>query len=59
MTDKPHIHNEDELTDILYSAMERFNDVLNFDISAENTVVAFFTSKNAIDVYERFCNENF
>lgn len=59
MTDKPHIHNEDELTDILYSTMERFNDVLDFNISAENTVVAFFTSKNAIDVYERFCNENF
>lgn len=45
MTDKPHIHKEDELTDILYSAMERFNDVINFDISAENTIVALYASK--------------
>jgi len=59
MTDKPHIHKEDEFTDILYSAMERFNDVMNFDISAENTIVAFFTPQNGIEVYERFCNENF
>lgn len=59
MTDKPHIHTEDELTDILYSAMERFNDVLDFDISAENTIIAFFTPRNAIKVYECFCNENF
>ncbi len=59
MTDKPHIHTEDELTDILCSAMECFNDVLNFDISVENTIVAFFTPQNGIEVYERFCNEHF
>lgn len=59
MTDKPHIHTEDEIRDILYSTMERFNDVLNFDISAENTIIAFFTPQSGIEVYERFCNENF
>ena len=57
MTDKPHIHTEDELRDILYIAMECFNDVLDFDISAENTIISFFTPQNAIEVYESFCNE--
>ena len=59
MNDKPNIHTEDEIIDILYSAMERFNDVLNFDISADNTAVAFFNSQNAVEVYEHFCSENF
>ena len=59
MGDMPHIHTEDELRDILYSAMERFNYVLDFGISAENTIIAFFTAQNAIEVYERFCDENF
>lgn len=59
MNDKPHIHTESEIIDILYSAMECFNNVLNFDISADNTIISFFTPKNGIKVYERFCNENF
>lgn len=59
MSDKPHVHTENELTAILYSAMECFNDVMDFDITADNTIISFFTPLNGVEVYERFCNENF
>ncbi len=59
MNSNLHIHTEEELIQILLEAMESFNDVLNFNISLDNTVVAFFTPQNGVEIYERFCNENF
>ncbi len=44
MNNNPHIHTEEEITQILLEAMESFNDVLDFNISLDNTVIAFFHS---------------
>lgn len=59
MNNNPNIHTEEEITQILLEAMESFNDVLDFNISLDNTVIAFFTPQNGVEIYERFCNENF
>lgn len=59
MNNNPHIHTEEEITQILLEAMESFNDVLDFNISLNNTAIAFFTPQNGVEIYECFCNENF
>lgn len=52
-------YTETDLTEIVYDAMVCFNDEMNFNISPENTVLAFFTPDNGIEVYESFCKKHF
>ena len=48
-----------ELTEIFFEALSLFNECLESDISESNTVIAFFTPENGVDVYEKLCKEHF
>ncbi|MCM1269871.1 MAG: hypothetical protein NC122_00265 [Faecalibacterium sp.] len=50
---------KEDLTQILYDAMVCFNEKMKFNISPDNTVLAFFTPDNGIEVYETFCQQYF
>jgi len=50
---------KEELTQIAYDAMECFSEGMHFDISPENTILAFFTPENGIKVYEDLCKRYF
>lgn len=52
-------YTENDLTELVYDAMQCFSEKMDFDISAENTVLAFFTPDNGTEVYENFCSEYF
>lgn len=52
-------YTEAELTKIVYDAMQCFNERMNFNILPNNTVLAFFTPDNGIEVYEAFCSKYF
>lgn len=52
-------YTETDLTEIVYDAMLCFREKINFDISPDNTVLAFFTPDNGIEVYESFCKKYF
>jgi len=52
-------YTEIDMKKIVYDAMQCFKDEMNFDISPENTVLAFFTPDNGIEVYEAFCYKYF
>ena len=52
-------YTEQELRDIFYDALDFFNEALDSGITRDNTVLAFFTPDNGLEVYERFCQEHF
>lgn len=52
-------YNQRRLTDIIYNAMNHFNETMNFDISPKNTVIEFFTRETGLVVYEKFCSKYF
>ena len=52
-------YTEQELRDIFYDALDFFNEALDSGITRDNTVLAFFTPDNGLEVYERFCREHF
>ena len=52
-------YTEQELRDIFYDALDFFNEALDSGITRDNTVLAFFTPENGLEVYERFCREHF
>lgn len=52
-------YTEQELRDIFYDALDFFNEALDSGITRDNTVLAFFTPENGLDVYEQFCREHF
>ena len=45
-------YTEQELRDIFYDALDFFNEALDSGITRDNTVLAFFTPENGLDVYE-------
>ena len=52
-------YTEQELRDIFFDALDFFNDALDSGITRDNTVLAFFTPENGLEVYEQFCREHF
>ena len=52
-------YTEQELRDIFYDALDFFNEALDSGITRDNTVLAFFTPENGLEVYEQFCREHF
>lgn len=50
-------YTETDFEKIVYYAMLCFKDEMNFNISPENIVLAFFTPDNGIEVYESFCKK--
>ena len=54
-----NISREEHLKHILSDAMVCFKNRMNFDISFDNTVLAFFTPENGLKVYEDFCDRYF
>lgn len=52
-------YTEQELRDAFFNALDFFNDALDSGITRENTVLAFFTPDNGLEVYERFCRRYF
>ena len=52
-------YTEQGLRDIFFDALDFFNEALDSGITRDNTVLAFFTPENGLDVYEQFCRERF
>lgn len=50
---------EQELRDIFYDAMDFFNESLDSGITRNNTILAFSTPDNGLEVYKQFCQEYF
>ncbi|MCM1509019.1 MAG: hypothetical protein NC177_18065, partial [Ruminococcus flavefaciens] len=50
---------KEDLTQIVYDAMNCFNEKMRFNISSDNAILAFFTPDNGINVYETFCQQYF
>lgn len=59
MTNERKVFAEEEITEVIKDAMDYFSNTVDFDISIENTKLAFFTPKNGKEVYERFCGSYF
>ena len=54
-----HSYTKEDLKDIFFSSLETFNECFDSDISADNIKIDFFTPKNGVGVYERFCKKHF
>lgn len=54
-----YAYTEEKLREMFLRALDLFNDCVESDISPVNTILAFFTPENGIDVYESFCTEHF
>ena len=52
-------YTEQELREIFFEALDFFNEALASGITRDNTVLAFFTPNNGLEVYERFCRDYF
>lgn len=52
-------YTEQELRDIFYDALDFFNEALDSGITRNNTILAFFTSDNGLEVYKQFCGSIF
>ena len=52
-------YTEQELREIFFEALDFFNEALDSGITRDNTVLAFFTPDNGLEVYERFCRDYF
>lgn len=50
---------EQELRDLFFDALDFFNEAFDSGITRDNTVLAFFTLDNGMEVYEQFCREHF
>lgn len=54
-----YTYTEEKLKELFLHALDLFNDSIESDISPSNTVLAFFTPKSGIAVYEAFCTAHF
>lgn len=52
-------YTEQELRDIFFDALDFFNETLDSGITRDNTILAFFTPDNGLEVYEQFCRKYF
>lgn len=54
-----YTYTEERLRELFLLALNIFSDCMESDISPSNTMLAFFTPANGIEVYEAFCTEYF
>lgn len=52
-------YTEQEIREMFFEALDAFNDCYESDITRENTVLAFFTPDNGLEVYEQLCRKYF
>lgn len=52
-------YTEQELRGLFFDALDFFNDALDSGITRDNTVLAFFTPDNGLEIYEQFCQKYF
>lgn len=53
------VYTTDELNNAFNKALDLFNDVLDSDITPENTLLVFFTPETGLTVYEQLCRTHF
>ena len=54
-----YAYTEEKLKELYLHALDLFNDCIESDIAPSNTMLAFFTPANGVEVYETFCAEHF
>lgn len=54
-----HSYSKSELLEYFHEALNIFNEKLDTDINKDTVIVDFFTPKNGVKIYEKFCSRYF